>query len=37
MRDCIKISKLATAKDTEEDINRLIAIHQKHKTGREFN
>lgn len=26
VRDCIKISKLATAKDTEEDIRRLISI-----------
>jgi Holliday junction DNA helicase RuvB len=39
VRDCIKISKLATAKDTEEDIRRLISIHQKYrKTGnREYN
>jgi len=32
VRDCIKISKLANAEDTEEDINRLISIlHQKHQ------
>ena len=38
VRDCIKISKLATAKDTEEDIKRLISIHQKYrKTTKEYN
>ena len=38
VRDCIKISKLATAKDTEEDIKRLISIHQKYRrTTREYN
>jgi len=31
VRDCIKISNLANAQDTPEDINRLITIHQKHK------
>jgi replication-associated recombination protein RarA len=38
IRDVLKIAKLCNPIDTEEDINRLIHIHQKyHKTGREYN
>src|SRR5918911_231548 len=38
IRDVIKIAKLCNPTDTEEDINRLIVIHQKYrKTGREYN
>jgi MoxR-like ATPase len=38
IRDVLKIAKLCNPTDTEEDINRLIAIHQKYrKTGREYN
>jgi len=38
IRDVLKIAKLCNAADTEEDINRLISIHQKYrKTGREYN
>jgi Holliday junction resolvasome RuvABC ATP-dependent DNA helicase subunit len=38
IRDVLKISKLCTSADTEEDINRLISIHQKYrKTGKEYN
>jgi Holliday junction resolvasome RuvABC ATP-dependent DNA helicase subunit len=38
IRDVLKIAKLCNPKDTEQDINRLISIHQKyHKTGREYN
>jgi Holliday junction resolvasome RuvABC ATP-dependent DNA helicase subunit len=38
VRDVIKIAKLCNPRDTEEDINRLIIIHQKYrKTGREYN
>ena len=38
IRDVLKIAKLCIPTDTEEDINRLISIHQKHrKTGREYN
>ena len=38
IRDVLKIAKLCNAADTEEDIKRLISIHQKyHKTGREYN
>jgi replication-associated recombination protein RarA len=38
IRDVLKIAKLCNAADTEEDIKRLIYIHQKyHKTGREYN
>ncbi len=38
IRDVLKIAKLCNPTDTEEDINRLISIHQKyHKTGREYN
>jgi MoxR-like ATPase len=38
IRDVLKIAKLCNPADTEEDINRLIFIHQKYrKTGREYN
>ena len=38
IRDILKIAKLINAEDTEEDIKRLISIHQKYsKTGREYN
>jgi MoxR-like ATPase len=38
IRDVLKIAKLRNPTDTEEDINRLILIHQKHrKTCREYN
>ena len=38
IRDVLKIAKLCNPADTEQDINRLLAIHQKYrKTGREFN
>jgi MoxR-like ATPase len=38
IRDVLKIAKLCYPRDTEEDINRLIAIHQKYcKTGKEYN
>src|SRR5919205_2215115 len=38
IRDVLKIAKLCSPTDTEEDINRLISIHQKYrKTGREYN
>jgi holliday junction DNA helicase RuvB len=38
IRDVLKIAKLCNAVDTEQDINRLISIHQKYrKTGREYN
>ncbi len=38
MRDVLKIPKLCNAADTEEDVSRLISIHQKyHKTGKEYN
>ncbi|MFL6384901.1 MAG: hypothetical protein ACJ712_08020, partial [Nitrososphaeraceae archaeon] len=38
IRDVLKIAKLCNPTDTEEDITRLICIHQKyHKTGREYN
>jgi replication-associated recombination protein RarA len=38
IRDVLKIAKLCNIADTEEDINRLISIHQKYrKTGREYN
>jgi Holliday junction resolvasome RuvABC ATP-dependent DNA helicase subunit len=38
IRDVLKIAKLCNPKDTEQDINRLISIHQKyHKTGNEYN
>jgi hypothetical protein len=39
IRDVLKIAKLSSAVDTEEDIKRLISIRQKYrKTGiREYN
>jgi MoxR-like ATPase len=38
IRDVLKIAKLCNPTDTEQDINRLISIHQKYrKTGREYN
>jgi MoxR-like ATPase len=38
IRDVLKIAKLCNPADTEEDINRLISIHQKYrKTGKEYN
>ena len=38
IRDVWKIAKLCNPTDTEEDINRLISIHQKYrKTGNEYN
>jgi hypothetical protein len=38
IRDVLKIAKLCNISDTEEDINRLISIHDKYrKTGTEYN
>jgi MoxR-like ATPase len=38
IRDVFKIAKLCNPSDAEEDIDRLLAIHNKYlKTGREFN
>jgi hypothetical protein len=38
IRDVLKIAKLCTPSDGEEDITRLISIHQKyHKTGNDYN
>jgi hypothetical protein len=38
IRDVLKIAKLCSPVDTEDDVTRLISIHQKyHKTGREYN
>jgi Holliday junction resolvasome RuvABC ATP-dependent DNA helicase subunit len=38
IRDVLKIAKLSNPSDGEEDITRLISIHQKYrKTGREYN
>jgi replication-associated recombination protein RarA len=38
IRDVLKIAKLSNPKDTEQDIARLISIHQKyHKTGNDYN
>jgi ATP-dependent Lon protease len=38
IRDTLKIAKLCNPKDTEQDITRLISIHQKyHKTGNDYN
>src|SRR5919199_992914 len=38
IRDVLKIAKLCNQSDTEEDINRLISLHQKYrKTGNEYN
>jgi hypothetical protein len=38
IRDVLKIAKLCNPADGEEDISRLISIHQKyHKTGKDYN
>jgi replication-associated recombination protein RarA len=38
IRDVLKIAKLCSSADTEEDISRLIFIHHKYrKTGKEYN
>jgi Holliday junction DNA helicase RuvB len=38
IRDVLKIAKLCNPTDTEEDITRLISIHQKYsKSGKEYN
>ncbi|MFL6318410.1 MAG: AAA family ATPase, partial [Nitrososphaeraceae archaeon] len=38
IRDVLKTAKLCNPADTQEDIDRLISIHQKYrKTGREYN
>jgi replication-associated recombination protein RarA len=38
IRDVLNIAKLCSPADTEEDISRLISIHQKYrKTGKEYN
>src|ERR1041385_261442 len=38
IRDVLKIAKLCSPTDTEEDIHRLISIHQKYrKIGKEYN
>ena len=38
IRDVLKIAKLCNPTDTEQDINRLISIHQKYRrTGKEYN
>ena len=38
IKDVLKIAKLCNQSDTEEDINRLISLHQKYrKTGNEYN
>ncbi len=38
IRDVLKIAKLCNPADTEQDINRLISIHEKYrKTGKEYN
>jgi MoxR-like ATPase len=38
IRDVLKIAKLCNPRDSEEDIARLISIHQKYrKTGKEYN
>ena len=38
IRNVLKIAKLCNISDTEEDINRLITIHQKYrKTRKEYN
>jgi MoxR-like ATPase len=38
IRDVLKIAKLCNPSDGEEDISRLISIHQKYrKTGQEYN
>ncbi len=38
IRDVLKIAKLCNLSDSEEDITRLIAIHDKYrKTGNDYN
>jgi len=38
IRDVLKIAKLCNPSDGEEDISRLLSIHQKYrKTGQEYN
>jgi hypothetical protein len=38
IRDVLKIAKLCDPADEEDDINRLLAIHNKYlKTGEEYN
>jgi hypothetical protein len=38
IRDVLKIAKLCTPSDAEEDITRLISIHQKyHRTANDYN
>ena len=38
IRDVLKIAKLCNPSDGEEDISRLISIHQKYqKTGKDYN
>jgi len=38
IRDVLKIAKLCNPADVEEDITRLISIHQKYsKSGKEYN
>ena len=37
IRDVLKIAKLCNRSDTEKDITRLISIHQKYITGKEYN
>ena len=38
IRDVLKIAKLCNTSDGEEDISRLISIHQKYrKSGNEYN
>jgi hypothetical protein len=38
IRDILKIAKLCNPADTEEDVTRLISIHQKYrKTDKEYN
>jgi MoxR-like ATPase len=38
IRDVLKIAKLSNPSDGEEDLTRLISIHQKYrKTGKEYN
>jgi MoxR-like ATPase len=38
IRDVSKVAKLCNPADTEEDVNRLISIHQKYrKTGNDYN
>jgi MoxR-like ATPase len=38
IRDVLKIAKLCNPSDGEEDVSRLISIHQKyHRTGKDYN